>query len=70
MMLNTEQVIKAPRKKYSDYNTFTSYLTAYAPVLRNITSVQSDCLKITTLAKDQTRQDQPICSLTDDPQNY
>ena len=67
---DVDQVIKALREKYSNDNTFTSYLTAYTVVLSHIPSLRSDYLKITTLAKDQTKQGQAIRDLneTDEPE--
>ena len=67
---DVEQVIKALREKYSNDNTFTSYLIAYTVVLSHIPSLRNDYLKITTLAKDQTKQGQAIRDLneTDEPE--
>ena len=55
---DVEKVIKTLREKYSNDNTFTSYLIAYTVVLSHIPSLRSDYLRITTLAKDQTKQGQ------------
>ena len=67
---DVEQVIKALREKYSNDNTFTSYLIAYTVILSHIPSLRNDYLKITTLAKDQTKQGQAIRDLneTDEPE--
>lgn len=55
---DVEKVINALREKYSNDNTFTSYLIAYTVVLSHISSLRSDYLRISTLAKDQTKQSQ------------
>ena len=60
-----EQVIKALREKQSNDNTFTSYLIAFILVLSLIPSLKSNDLKISTLAKDLTKQCQAIPDLNE-----
>ena len=55
---DVEKVIKALREKYSNDNTFNSYLIAYTVVLGHIPSLRSDYLRISTLTKDLTKQSQ------------
>jgi hypothetical protein len=52
---DVEKVIKSLREKYSNDNSFNSYMIAYAVVLSHIPSLRSDYLKITTLAKNLTK---------------
>jgi len=55
---DAEKVIKALREKYSNDNTFTSYLIAYTVLLGHIPSLRSDYLRISSLSKDLTKQSQ------------
>ena len=66
---DVEKVIKTLREKHSNDNTFTSYLIAYTVVLSHIPSLRSDYLRITTLAKNQTKEGQAKRdeNITDEP---
>ena len=66
---DVEKVIKSLREKYSNDNSFNSYMIAYAVVLSHIPSLRSDYLKITTLAKNLTKdiQSKRDENTTDDP---
>lgn len=66
---NVDKVIKSLREKYSNDNSFNSYMIAYAVVLSHIPSLRSDYLKITTLAKNLTKdiQSKRDENTTDDP---
>jgi len=55
---DVEKVIKALREKYSNDNTFNSYLIAYTVILGHIPSLRTDYLKISTLTKELTKQSQ------------
>ena len=66
---NVEKVINALREKYSNDNTFNSYLIAYTVVLGHIPSLRNDYLRISTLTKELTKQSQAKRddNTTDDP---
>ena len=55
---DVEKVIIALREKYSNDNTFNSYLIAYTVVLSHIPSLRNDYLRITTLTKNLSKQSQ------------
>ena len=55
---DVEKVINALREKYSNDNTFNSYLIAYTVVLSHIPTFRNDYLRITTLTKNLSKQSQ------------
>ena len=63
------KVINALREKYSNDNTFNSYLIAYTVLLGHIPSLRSDYLRASALTKDLTKQGQAKRdeNTTDDP---
>jgi hypothetical protein len=66
---DVEKVINALREKYSNDNTFNSYLIAYTVLLGHIPSLRSDYLRASALTKDLTKQGQAKRdeNTTDDP---
>ena len=55
---DVEKVINALREKYSNDNTFNSYLIAYTVLLGHIPKLRSDYLRASALTKDLTKQGQ------------
>ena len=51
---DVEKVINALREKYSNDNTFNSYLIAYTVLLGHIPKLRSDYLRASALTKDLT----------------
>ena len=66
---DVEEVIKSLRTKYSNDNTFNSYCIAYTVLLSHLPSLRSDYLRITTLTKELTKENQAKRddNIADDP---